>query len=89
MSTIELHIERLVLDGIALPPGGASVLKAAIGAELTRLLGEGGLSPAMAGGGSLAQVMAPAFTFQAGASPSELGRQLAGAVYEGIGSGTS
>jgi hypothetical protein len=35
---ISLHIERVVIDGLAVAPAGEPVLRAAIEAELTRLL---------------------------------------------------
>ncbi len=43
---INLHIERLVLDGITLSPGESPLLKAAVEAELTRLLMSGGVRSA-------------------------------------------
>lgn len=50
---INLHIERLVLDGISLPPGDRPLLQAAMEAELTRLLASSGLSDELHSGGAL------------------------------------
>jgi hypothetical protein len=78
---VQLHIERLVLDGI--DNGGAPrLLQAAIQAELTRLIGEGGLGHAQ--GGAVARVSGPAISLQAGEPAALVGSKIAGAVYGGI-----
>ena len=41
---VELRIERLVLTGVPLPPGGRAALAGAFGRELTRLIQDGGLA---------------------------------------------
>ncbi|MFF0148741.1 hypothetical protein ATK36_5936 [Amycolatopsis sulphurea] len=38
--TIEVHIDRIVLDGLEVPPGQSRALGEAVRAELARLLGE-------------------------------------------------
>lgn len=55
---VELHIERLVLTGVALPPGGRAALSRAFGRELTRLIQAGGLPPALLGGTSVPRLTA-------------------------------
>jgi len=82
---IELHIERLVLDGLELAPHQNSRLQAAIETELTRLLGEGGLSGQLAQGGAHPRVGANSIQPQRGQGPGQLGNQIAGAVYGSIG----
>lgn len=82
---IELHIERLILDGVAVEPGRSGALRAALEAELTRLLSAGGLSPDLAGGVALPRVSAGAVQLGGEVEPAELGRQIAGSVYGGIG----
>jgi len=42
---INLHIERLVLDGVNIAPGQHHVPQTSVETELTRLLAEGGVSP--------------------------------------------
>lgn len=42
---INLHIERLVLEGINIIPSESHLLQAGIELELTRMLTNGGLSP--------------------------------------------
>ncbi|BBL72821.1 hypothetical protein [Methylogaea oryzae] len=83
---VNLHIERLILEGLDLPPGQKRLLHAAVEAELARLLSEGGLSSPLTGGGAMPSLAGPSMQFQAGSSPSALGRQIAGALYRGIGS---
>ena len=55
---VELHIERLVLNGLPLPPGGRAALAGAFGRELTRLIQDGGLRPALLGGTSVPRLTA-------------------------------
>ena len=89
MMNINLHIDRLVLDGVNIPPGQRHLLKASIEAELGRLLSKGGLSSEIASGGTLATVPAKGFQLSsssgAGNTPAQLGRKIAQSVYGGIG----
>ena len=82
---INLHIERLVLDGISLSPGDRPLLQAAVEAELTRLLASGGLSGALQSGGVLYNVRTASIQLANDGNPARLGKQIAGAVYGGIG----
>jgi len=82
---INLHIERLVLEGIPLDPGQRPLLQTAVEAELTRLLTSGGLSDALQSGGALYNVRATGIQLANNGSPARLGEQIAGAVYRGIG----
>lgn len=82
---INLHIERLVLDGISLSPGERPLLQAAIEAELTRLLANGDLNDALRSGGALYSVRTAGIQLENDGSPGRLGEQIAGAVYGGIG----
>lgn len=82
---INLHIEHLVLDGIPLGPGQRPLLQAAVEAELTRLLSSGGLNGALQTGGALYQVKATNIQLANDGSPAQLGEQIAGAVFGGIG----
>jgi hypothetical protein len=80
---IHLHIERLVLDGVALDQPG--VLRRALEQELTGRLMEGGLSPELRPGGAVPSVRGGAIELGQGSNPARLGTQIAGAVYRGIG----
>jgi hypothetical protein len=81
---IELHIERLVLDGIDAPPGLSEPLREGVSAELTRLLRDGGLADTVMRRGEVARLSAPPAELSA-TGPNNLGRQLASAIYAGIG----
>jgi hypothetical protein len=82
---INLHIERLVLDGVPLAHGGRPLLQAAVEAELTRLLASGDLSDALQSGGALYNVRTGGIQLANGGSPAQLGEQIARAVYGEIG----
>ena len=81
---VELHIDRLVLEGIDLDHAQRPALQAAVEAELGRLLAAGGVG-ALAAGGAVPSVRAEGFQMSGDGSPAQLGRQIAGAVYGGIG----
>lgn len=49
---IDLHIDRVVLHGVAVEAGGQAFLQTAVETELARLLAAGGLGEAYAAGGS-------------------------------------
>ena len=86
---IELNIERLVLDGVeAATPRERAQIRAAVEAELSRLLTEGGLAHELAGGGALPAIAAGNVQLNGGRDPWQLGEQIARAVYEGIGGQT-
>ncbi|MGH8527538.1 MAG: hypothetical protein ACREXY_26010 [Gammaproteobacteria bacterium] len=82
---INLHIERLVLDGFPMERGRASLVQAAVEAELTRLLASGGLSDDLQSGSALYNVRTAGIQLANDGSPARLGEQIAGAVYGGIG----
>jgi hypothetical protein len=81
---IELHIERLVLEGIDIPPGQHHLLRESVRAELVRLLQDGRLPGPVPHGGAVASVRAPSVNLPAGLAPAHLGRQLAGAIHRGL-----
>ncbi len=82
---IDVHIERMVLDGLPVTAGQSNDLQAAVEAELARLLLEGGLAPEIRSGGTLRSVRADDIVVATGNNPSILGRQIAQSVYRGIG----
>jgi len=81
---IALHIDQLVLDGLELGPGQARLLRAAVEAELSRLLTAGGLAPELAAGAAMPALQAGSIE-AAGSEPRALGGQIAQAVYSGLG----
>ena len=81
---IRVHIDRLVLDGLPVTRRQGPLVQAAVEAELSKLLSEGGLAQELASGGAVSSV--PAGNIKsAGGSPTHIGRQIARAVYGGIG----
>ena len=81
---INLHIERLILDGVALERGHIPSLQAAVEAELTRLLTVGGLSQELLGGGAMPRISAGSIQLSGDGNAQRLGQQIARAVYGGI-----
>lgn len=81
---IDLHIERLILDGIDLTPGQRHLLQTSVTAELTRLLSHGGMALHLADGIALNRLSASAVQWN-GDNPVQLGQQIAQSVYGGIG----
>lgn len=82
---INLHIERLVLEGVPVEGRHAAHVKAAVEAELTRLLTENGLSSRLQSGAALPRLHADAIQLGAEQTPAQLGQQIAGSVYGGVG----
>lgn len=82
---INLHIERLILDGVDFAPGQQHLLQSIVASELARMLAEGGLSPSLAQGTNLSRVSANGIKINEGGEPAQLGKQIAQSVYGGIG----
>jgi hypothetical protein len=81
---INLHIERLVLDGIELEPHQRAGLKAAVEAELAGLLQQNGIASGLQDGASLQAVRAGSISVGEQNEPAQLGRQIGQAIYGGI-----
>jgi hypothetical protein len=81
---IELHIERLVFDGVALSFRDRAALTRAVSSELSRLLARG-LHPGVLSGRAQAVVNGGSIAFDPAAGGSRLGAQIARAVHGGIG----
>ena len=82
---INVHIERLILDGLPIGYGQRPQVQAAVEAELARLLADDGLSPELLAGGALPSVRAGSIQLANEGNTTQLGRQIAQAVYGGIG----
>lgn len=82
---INLHIDRLILDGVNTPYGQRHLLHASMRTELIRLFTEGGVSRGLANGGALPHVSTKRIQSANGNDPVQLGRQIAQSVYGGIG----
>ena len=82
---IQLHIERLVLDGPLLSRHQSAVVQTAVERELGRLLRSGQLNSHVASGGAVPALQGGMIQAPNAKGPTRLGAQIAGAVYSGIG----
>jgi hypothetical protein len=82
---INLHIERLILDGLPIEGLQGPLVQAAVEAELSRLLSARGLHASLQSGIAVPSVRADAVSLNAGNNPKQIGQQIARAVYGGIG----
>lgn len=82
---VNLHIERLVLDGITLSVRERAVLGTAVTTELTRLIHEGGLPANLPASGIVPSIPAGVIQLGNDHNPARLGQQIAQAVYGGNG----
>jgi hypothetical protein len=81
---IDLHIERLILDGLAIDPGQRAEVQAAVEAELARLLMTGGLNAGLLAGGALPSLRAEAIQLTNESKGADLGVQIAQSVHGGL-----
>ena len=79
---INLHIERLVLEGLPVTAGQAPLVQSAVQQELTRLLGFGGIAPRLMNADAMPHARGDAVRFGGEASPRQLGTQIAESVHE-------
>ncbi len=82
---IKLHIERMVLDGLAVDRTHGGRVRAAVEHELRRLLASGGVAPELKSGGAVPSVRGGNIRVEERSRPADLGKNIAGAVYGGIG----
>lgn len=82
---INLHIDRLVLDGLPIDHRHGPLIKAAVEAELGRLLAADGLANSLANGGATPSVPASGIQVSHDSNPARLGQQIGRAIYGGIG----
>lgn len=82
---IELHIERLTLDGIASGPSQGGRVAAAVKRELERLLRNGGIAANLAGGAALPKIAVPEIRVSRSERPDRIGKRIAQSLHKGIG----
>jgi hypothetical protein len=85
--TVQLHIDRLVVDESLLAGGRSGALQAAMETELARLLAERGLTPVTEG--AIPSLTARNIQIADQTRPAQLGRQIAHSVYATIGATNS
>ena len=82
---IRIDIESLILEGISIESEQRARLQAAVETELARLLARGGVAPELRSGGAVPSLKADAIRLSSDGTPARLGKQIARAVYGGIG----
>jgi hypothetical protein len=82
--TLNLHINRLIVDNVWVLPNARPIFEAAVSAELTRLLAVGGAYARMTSATSSYLVRGSSIAVNEAHKPARLGCQVAGAVYRGI-----
>jgi hypothetical protein len=82
---INVRIERLILDGVAITQDQRPLLQASIEVELARLLAADGLNPALLAGAAVPLVRGRGIPLAKDSNPTQLGLQIAQTVYGGIG----
>ncbi len=80
---INLHIERVVLEGIPIPPEQHQALQTNLATELSQKIVEGGLSGSFTQGSALTRVTAGNIRLD-GDNPLQLSRKIAQSVCGGI-----
>jgi hypothetical protein len=85
-----VHIERLILDGLPLTSGHGAVVQAAIETQLARLLGAnpGGIFPDLRNGQTMPSVQAGSLPLADKSSPAQIGHQIAGVLATTLGAAT-
>jgi len=82
---INLHIERLILEGLPLEKRQGPQVQAAVERELTRLLTANGLAPELQSGGAVPRRPADGIQLANETHSTRLGQQIARSVYSGLG----
>ena len=83
-NNINLHIERLVLDGVSVDSHQQPMLKATLESELGMLLARNGIASGLQSGGVFNAIRTDSIDVGEKNKPSHLGRQIARSVYGGI-----
>jgi len=81
---INLHIERLILDGVPFESRNRALLQTAIETELARLLTQNDAPSNWQSGGATPSVRADTIQIMPQNTPAQLGEQIAGGIYQGI-----
>jgi len=82
---MNVHIERLILNGLPATSAQGPQIGSAIQEELVRLLAAHGLMDELRGGITVPRIRAGVIQLGAGNQPAKLGNSIAQAIHEGIG----
>jgi hypothetical protein len=84
---VNLHIERLILDGLPVSSLQGPAVRAALERELGRALAQSALPAQWSAGGAVPRLPAQQFNLAPGARPDAIGRHIARSLHRGIGGG--
>jgi hypothetical protein len=82
---VNLHIERLILDGLPVSSLQSAAVRSALERELARVLAQGGLPGQWGAGGAVPRLPVQQFTLAPGERPEAIGRHIARSLHRGIG----
>ncbi len=83
--SVAIRIDRLIMDGLPGFPGSPEVIGVHVERELRRLIAEGGMRRELERGGALGALRGGTVDVAPARDARALGRQVARAVYRGIG----
>jgi hypothetical protein len=78
---INLHIDRVVVDGVSLEQGSERHVRAAVERELSSLLMTRGVPTSMLGGGAVPGVRENSAHLEKASTPTAVGREVARSIY--------
>jgi len=81
---IVLHVERLVLEGLAMDAHAANAVRLTLIRELTHILRTDSTPPLFGRGEALPRVWAPEIALATGEAPALIGRNVAWSVHAGF-----
>jgi hypothetical protein len=82
---LNLHIDRLVLEGLPVNRHDGPRIQAAVTAELHRLIATQGIAEALRQGGAVPSVRAGDLRLGERGSPQRMGTQIARSIYGSLG----
>lgn len=82
--SINIYIDRLILEGLSVPHHRQPLLQAAVETELGRLFAMNGLTDNLRTVGAIPQISASDIQLPDETNPARLGQQIARAVYDGV-----
>jgi hypothetical protein len=83
-NVIHLHIGRLSLEGVGVALAQRRIFAASLQHELSRLIAEQPLSERLSSGGATPRLPGETLRITACPDPADLGRRIAGSLYEGL-----
>ena len=85
---VNVHIERLILDGLPVSSLQGAAVREALERELARVLAHSDLPGQWGTGGAVPHLPVQQFSLAPGDRPNAIGRHIAGSLHRGIGGAT-